>query len=132
VTNLGKDAAYKHDLLPKKVEEGLIVTEAQYFPETKSYQRQERLNAFLKIIRMDTMVDPADWNLDLAIRFCFGELFWLFDTKFNMSGQHRNFLSYGYFINRILELHKRIELRDKLGIKEPIVVDVRHENDRLW
>jgi hypothetical protein len=50
ITNLGKDAAYKHDLLPKKVEEGLIVTEAQYFPEAKSYQRQERLNAFLKII----------------------------------------------------------------------------------
>jgi hypothetical protein len=69
---------------------------------------------------MDTMLDPADWNLDLTIRFCFGELFWLFDTKFNMSGQRHNFLSYGYSINRIL------------GIKEPIVVDVRHENDRPW
>jgi hypothetical protein len=23
-------------------------------------------------------------------------------------------------------------LRDKLGIKEPIVEDVRHNNDRLW
>jgi hypothetical protein len=41
-----------------------------------------------------------------------------------MSGQRHNFLSYGYFINRILELHKRVALRDKLGIKEPIVVDV--------
>ena len=101
-------------------------------PDESKYKRQVRLEAFLRQVRRETMFSPEDWNLPATIKFCFGDLFWLFDTKFNLTGQRQNFLSYGYFVNRILELHGRYELRDKLNIKEPKTDRVRRNNARLW
>ena len=132
---LGNDVAFrllgiKDDEYVEEVSEPL---EPQYDIEPeKSYKRQERLEAFLKIVRNETFFVPSDRHLDLTIKFCFGELFMLFDTKFNLSGQRQNFLSYGYFINRILELHGRFQLRDKLKIKEPKTPRIRKNNAKLW
>ena len=129
---LGENAAFR--LLGIIPEDPVFEGEDEVTQETpeKSYKRQERLEAFLKLVRNETVFNPADWNLPMTIKFCFGDLFSLFDAKLNMTGQRQNFLSYGYFVNRILELHGRLELKDKLGIKEPKTPRVRNNNARLW
>ena len=116
------------NIIPTEYIEGTWVV-----PTGSSYKRQERLRHFLKIIRKEIMCDPANYNLDKTISCCFGELFWLFDAKrVEFSRQRHNFLSYGYFINRILELHDRLELKDRLQIAEPKLQRVIRDNARLW
>lgn len=133
IAALGDDVAFRLLGIKDNNVHELIETEVVYNTEVeKSYKRQERLEAFLKIMRSETFFVPEDRHLDMTIKFCFGDLFWLFDNKFNVSGQRQNFLSYGYFVNRILELHGRHELKDKLGIREPKTLRIRRNNDRLW
>lgn len=130
---LGEELSYKlfgiAPLLDTNVitEESVIVTE-----ESTRYKRQNRLAVFIRQVRKETMFCPIDWSLPDTIQFCFGDLFWLFDTQFNLTGQRQNFLSYGYFVNRILELHGRHELKEKLEIREPKTARVRNNNARLW
>ena len=100
------------------------IADEQPEPEKTKYKRQTRLEAFLKKVRKE------DRNMVDTIKFCFGDLFLLFDTEFNTKRQ--NFLSYGYFVNRILELHSCHELKEKLNIKEPKTVRVQRNNLRLW
>ncbi len=96
------------------------------------YDWRDRLKAYLRVVRRETMFTPKDWDLPQTIKFCFADLHWLFDTQFNARGQRRNFLSYAFFLNRILEMHGRYELRDRLNFKEPKGKGARLENERLW
>ena len=128
VSVLGEELSFSLLGIVPKVDEpsysDVEIAEEEPEPEKTRYKRQTRLEAFLKAVRKE------ERNMVDTIKFCFGDLFLLFDAQFNTNRQ--NFLSYGYFVNRILELHGRHKLKDRLNIKEPKTVRVQRNNRKLW
>jgi hypothetical protein len=64
-----------------------------------------------------------DMSMCATIRYCFADIYRIFQE----TGNRKNFLSYGFFINRILELHGK-----DTYAKEPVTPAVRTENWQLW
>ena len=98
-------------------------------PQRGHYKRFEHLRPLLRQVRRETIFSSKEeQNMPATIRFCFGDLFLLFNKK----GKQKNFSSYGFFMNRILELHGKHDLKNRLGISEPKNKRALRRCEQLW
>lgn len=91
-------------------------------PSAPEYDWRSHLDSHLKKGRKQGAIDEP---VCMTIRCCFVELMRLFRENYN----RKNFLSYGFFINRILEMHG---LYGSIYAKEPKTKYALNQNWRLW
>ena len=90
--------------------------------------RPDMLKKVLRKIQLEAF-EPENWYLHESVLVIFHSLFEVFQEHWP---DRKNFLSYAYQTNRILEFLERPALVDRLGLKEPKTPRLRAKNQKLW
>lgn len=90
-------------------------------PKVSSYDYRAHLEAHLL---RGMKQGHLDMETNMTIRYCFADIYRLFSE---LCPDRKNFLSYGFFINRILELHGKPAFA-----KEPVSKAAVKQNWALW